>query len=292
MAKPGEASAEEKKTPGAPPAPSANTPAVAAAAPKGLAVKNANPDLANFNSDEFLIPRLRLGQGLTPEVMEGKIKSGDFFDSVEKKSYGEKVRVILLAKLPASRIKWNPRDQGGWACISQDAITGSVPQEKKFLKDNEEVTVYGTCDTCHFTKFGTNDDPKKKSPGCTRYITYLALIPGEVFPIAVSFERSKFKVGSQLSTQLAKMLSKDPAARLRQWAFSLFRVIDEGGGNKYFGIRYEPAGESTVEERAEADEVYDLYAKNADKAVVHMEDELDETAETPAAAGSGEAAPF
>lgn len=277
MAKPEDGTKEKTSTPPAG-APAAAPIAKAPGASSALATKEVNPDLANYDAGEFLIPRLRLGQGLTPEVMEGKIKSGEFFDSVEKKTYGEKIRLILLAKMPPSRTKWNPRDQGGWACISKDAITGSVPQEERFKADNTKVTVYGSCDSCNFTQFGTNDDPKKKSPGCTRYITFIALIPGEAFPIAVSFERSKFKYGQQLATQTAKMLGKDPNNRLRQWAFELTRVMDEGGGNKYWGIRYNPAGDASETERAEADEVYDLYAKNAAKAVVHMEDEVDEAA--------------
>ena len=136
--------------------------------------------LGSIDPKDLLLPRVDVGQGLSPQVTSEKspIKVGDLFNSVTEEVY-EKPLLIIPVKNEKNFIKWVPRNQGGGIVYRTDD-----PKDERVIQD---------------TKWG--EDGSK--PVCTAYLNYLCILPGQEMPVVASFHDTSYKAGRKLLTMMA-----------------------------------------------------------------------------------------
>jgi hypothetical protein len=133
--------------------------------------------------EDQMIPRLKLMQGLSPEVQEGIAKYGDLVNSLSKENYGKAVRVVPVVWWK-SRIYWRDRKEGGGImCRSFDAVKG---------------TVYGDCEACEYKNW-TVEDGQQVPSKCVGIFNVLCCLPDKEIPelVVASFLKTSFKQGKQ-----------------------------------------------------------------------------------------------
>lgn len=136
-----------------------------------------------LDREDQMIPRLKLMQGLSPEVQEGIAKYGDLVNSLTKENYGKTLTVVPVMWWK-SRIYWRDRKEGGGIiCRSFDAVTGSV---------------FGKCETCEHKNW-TVENGEQKPSACVALFNVLCCIPTKAVPelIVASFLKTSFKQGKQ-----------------------------------------------------------------------------------------------
>ena len=167
-------------------------------------------------SDLTIVPRIKLLQGLSPEVMDDGGKAGEFYHTVAETSMGDSLKMVPVF-VSQSVILWRPRKDGG--CIlarADDGIHWDRPNTEFDVKlDTGKNVTWNTGKTVQqggLTDFGTMDpDDKNSHPAATRMINIIAMFPDhlDLSPAAISLQRSSFKVGQQFVSKLA--ISKLPS---------------------------------------------------------------------------------
>jgi hypothetical protein len=111
-----------------------------------------------LDSEDAYLPRLRLAQGLTPEVQEGTARPGQWIVTGFEPQDSVTVIPIRAAK---TRSRFD--EDGGILCYSPDGRTGQGDPG-------------GSCDTCPLRNWTTLEDGTRVPPECDaqyRYIVYI-----------------------------------------------------------------------------------------------------------------------
>jgi hypothetical protein len=112
-----------------------------------------------FDTEDAYLPRLRLAQGLTPEVQDGTARPGQWIVT------GFEPRdTVTIVPVRAAKTRTRLDDEGGVLCFSADARTGQGDPG-------------GSCETCPLRHWTTLDDGTRVPPECDvqyRYIVYIA----------------------------------------------------------------------------------------------------------------------
>ena len=168
--------------------------------------------LGKIDAEDRMIPRLKLMQPLSPEVGEGLAKSGEFLNSIAKKSYGKEIEFIPIVWWK-SRIYWAQRSEGGEIlCQSRDALHGSA---------------YGLCADCDYCKWHD-----KEAPVCTAIINILMLVNGAEL-IACSFMKTSYTTGKQL-INLFNYKNVD----IFNFLYTLYTEQEENAKGKFWVVKY------------------------------------------------------
>lgn len=180
--------------------------------------------LGNIDPKDLLLPRIDVGQGLSPQVTnaDSPIKVGDLFNSVTEEVY-EKPVLIIPVKNEKNFIKWVARDQGGGIVYRTDD-----PKDERVIQD---------------TKWG--EDGAK--PSCTAYLNFLCILPGEEMPVVASFHDTSYKAGRKLLTMMAmaggKVLSYKLNSTDKTNSFGTFQIFTVEKGDAVEGADLERAVE-------------------------------------------------
>ena len=199
-------------------------------------------------SDLTIVPRIKLLQGLSPEVIDDGQKAGEFYHTVAETTLGDALEVVPVF-VSQSVILWRPRkDGGGILARADDGIHWDRPDTEFDVKlDNGKKTVWNTGPTVQqggLTDFGSMDpDDKNSYPAATRMINIIAMFPEhlDLSPAAISLQRSSFKVGQQFVSKLA--ISKLPS-----WSrvFNLTSKKDRNSDNEsYFNWHFQASVSNT-----------------------------------------------
>ncbi len=168
--------------------------------------------LGKIETEDRLIPRLKIMQPLSPEVDEGIAKPGDFLNSIAKKVYGKEIQVIPIA-WRKSRVYWAKREDGGEIlCQARDAVNG---------------TVYGLCADCDYSKWHD-----KEAPICTAIINMLMLVNNAEL-IACSFMKTSYGTGKQLIN-----LFNYKGVDIFNFQYTLYAEQEENAKGKFWVIKY------------------------------------------------------
>lgn len=131
----------------------------------------------SFDAGEAAFPRLRLAQGLTPEVAEGSAKMGQWLFSGYDPMNEVVVIPVMLGR--ARNKRENPQDRNSpIACSSSDGRIGVGNPGR-------------ACRGCPFAGFST--DPKtgrRLAPACTLTYTYACWAPGLESFVEINFSRT------------------------------------------------------------------------------------------------------
>jgi hypothetical protein len=189
--------------------------------------------MENVEQGDILIPRLGLCQALSPQkrkshaaYIEG-LNEGDLFNTVTQEIYGKEITIVSLFFFK-NRIKYIDIDDGGGIdCISANGIDGG------------RISPDG-CSICKFSTWGNgekDDEHGNDAPLCTLYHNFMAFIPKENSPIAISYKSTGLKLSKQL-------LSGVRMTRLPMYAkYWKVTVVDmRSGDNEWFEKKVIPGG--------------------------------------------------
>ena len=172
--------------------------AMTAAEPTAIAepMVNSARGFENFKSEDLIIPRLRLLQGLSEAVVSGSGKMGQFQDSLTGEILGEGVEIVLLG-MQNGAVYFESGE--GMRCKSGDGITNM-----------EGVK----CVDCPFNQYyGTRWKKDEEPPKCSATKEFVCVTKGTVEgseqrPIVVSFLKTSYKMGKKLAS-IARLSGRD-----------------------------------------------------------------------------------
>lgn len=209
----------------------------------------------NIDTKDVNIPRLKLGQGLTPEVKDKLVEDGDFFHSITKEvlaPVGKSLIVIPVAYVK-EYILWNDINAGGGIFARANRVV--MPNgEIKYAWDKPgqtfETKVKGVVAVKWKTGQYIEDDglgefgsaipgDKDSQPAATAHFNYIVALPERGYEIlAASLSRTATKTAKDWN-QMLKMGSTPMFAR----QFNLFAKPDQNDqGQKFFNYGVTPCG--------------------------------------------------
>ncbi len=209
----------------------------------------------NIDNSDVNIPRLKLAQGLTPEVKDKLVDDGDFFHSITKEriiKVGGRGLVVPIA-YTKEFILWNDINAGG-GIFARAKRTQLANGEIRYAWDKPgqtfETKVKGIVPVKWTTgqyieedglgAFGSSmKDDNESQPAATAHYNYIVALPEFNYEIlAVSLSRTATKAAKDWNAML-KMGSAPMFARV----FSLFSKPDQNDqGQQYFNYGVVPAG--------------------------------------------------
>ena len=216
------------------------------------------------NSEDIVIPRIKVINALSPERQDGIADEGDVINSLTKESVVGK-RFIPI-KQYYSKIKWNPdRDADQrMLCCSRDGRVGEDADGNK-----------NACASCRDCLFDNTKTGKDAQPKCTSYMNFLGFFEGEAMPVVLSFAKTNYNEGK-------KMLSIARSLRCNIWDYGYLLAGKKVSKNRnsWFIIETKldkPTDEAT---RNLARELYAAYANIAINADYEDVATLDATSTT------------
>lgn len=196
-----------------------------------------------LDREDQMIPRLKLMQGLSPEVQDGVAKYGDLVNSLTKENYGKAINFAPI-NWWKSRIYWRERKEGGGiVCRSFNAVNG---------------TVYGNCAACKFKDWEVKDGEQKPSPCVALFNVLGAIVKKEGMPelIVASFLKTSFKQGKQF-INLLNYKNTD----LFNFQYSLFAENVSNDMGTFNILKYKDLNQPTPEDVYKAcASFFDMYA--------------------------------
>jgi len=196
--------------------------------------KIAGKGFENLEREDILLPRLKLLQAQSPEVMESDEKPGTLFMNLQNKGVGEKT-VITPVLHYRSRIKWIPKDDGGGMdCSAPDAKS---PASHKYAT---------SCAECKYKNWDeTKKDKKEQAPECTMYENFVVLLADSTEPVILSMAKSQVKVAKKFYSMMAVK-----GGDMFDFLYELAVVKEKNDqGQTYFNFAVRDLGKKTDEKR-------------------------------------------
>lgn len=230
----------------------------------------------DITKDDWVIPRIQIVQGLSPEKnkLESKfiqgIEEGELFNTITRENMGTKIRLIPVYK-GRSRAKFNPKEKGGGiGCRSQDGHTGGAIAEE--LYNNAEIS-QPTCELCPHAQWGTGKEGRGQA--CTEFINVLSVLnkpntkPTISDLVSVSFKSSGIKPARDWLTLIkTEALSTKYPIYAQVW--NLETIPDQNkDGERFFNWK------ATRDNVKHASEAAYAFCKGMRKSVVETQHEVD-----------------
>ena len=152
----------------------------------------------NFRQEDLIVPRLRLLQGLSKAVTDGKGKMGDFQDSLTEENLGLEIEVVLMG-LKNGAVYFMPE---GMKCKSEDGMRS---------KNGD------TCLACPYGEYWGKFHEDGTPPGCAGTKEFVAVtrktLQGiENRPMIITFLKTSYGLGKRLAS-MARLTGKDIFAK-------------------------------------------------------------------------------
>jgi hypothetical protein len=208
----------------------------------------------NIDSGDVNIPRLKLAQGLTPEVKDGLVKDGDMFHSITKQvliPVGQAGIVIPIAYVKEYILWRDMQDGGGIFARARRVVENGVvrykwdhPNQTFEHKVKGVVKVKwqtkGYIDEDGLDKFGSSVISEPDSvPAANEHLNYIFMMPdAEEQLVAVSFSRTAASKAKDLNAML-----KMGAAPMFARQFTLAAMAQKNdSGQEFYNYMIRPAG--------------------------------------------------
>lgn len=193
--------------------------------------------------EDLIIPRVKVINALSPERIDGIASEGAIINSLTLESVAGKK--FMPIKQYYNNIEWNPDRNGDPRifCRSNDGRIG--------------VCENGTlaCDQCKKNLFDNTKKGKESYPTCTAYLNFLGFFEDSPMPVILSFAKTNYTDGK-------KMLSIAKSMRAAMWNYCYVleskKVVKDK--NSWYNIVPKFAGESTLEQRELAFELFRAYS--------------------------------
>lgn len=213
-----------------------------------------------IGQDDIQTPRLKLMQGLSPELQEfNLLRAGHFFHPSSEFIFDAPFKAVVI-HMDRRYILWRPRDSGGGILARADDGIHWSPSSGEFAvtldkKDGgDEVTwkMAPTVTQSGLANWGTmNPNDKNSPPAATLMYNYLLVFPDEpeLMPAVLSFQRTSIKAGRNFNTKIKTI--RTPIFGT-VWEFGSVEETN-ARGQKFFNMAVKSAG--LVEDKDQ----YDMY---------------------------------
>ncbi len=211
--------------------------------------------LTGMGAEDLVIPRIKLLQGLSPELTTFEAaKSGEFWHNVLNVSLGKEFRLIicsdkkrylLSAPLGGSpegilassddAVHWNPPN-GEWD-VTLPKRKGTVKWKTTPLVRNSGLTQFGSSDP---------DDPSSH-PAAVLFYDYVCYLPDyhDLSPVLLSLSRSQLKPGKSLNSKVELRSAQRP---MQGMIFKATCVSDKGPAGPFNNYAFYANGDATQKE--------------------------------------------
>jgi len=235
----------------------------------GAPSKYAGMGQDDIDSDDIYMPRLKLGQAMSPEVKDGDVNEGDFFNSVTGEiicKAGESIPVIVVMR-SKEYILWDDRkgDNRGMLARAMRVKDADGNVRYKWNKPNVtfDVKVDGKTkvkyklseyiDEDGLNEWGTQIPGNEESPpAANEHQNYILAFPTRDFEmIALSLSKTSVGAAKRLNTNL-----KFGQSAIFERIYKLSSFQDNRGENKFANVQfsnsYDPVEEAVADRMAEA----------------------------------------
>lgn len=234
---------------------------------KDLAVKEDKAELTtqtqmpmgfeDEDSDDMIIPRIKMCQTLSPEVRDKEAEEGDIINSLTKEKLNGKVFIPVFKF--NNNILWRDRsDGGGIICIARE---GKIGQES----DGSTKT----CASCKRCEFDNTKQGRDAVPTCTKYINFFGFFAGERMPIILSFAKTNYKEGKKMYS-----LAKVTMQNMWNHGYILNEKKQAKNSNEWFIIVPTPSGQTTETDREFGMQLYTMYRNTIANINYDMEENI------------------
>lgn len=179
--------------------------------PAYLAGNDKGTRLQHLDMNDFVVPRIKLLQGLSEEVKNFEdAKAGEFWVTVADKPLGSSFDMIVCANTKRMLLL-APIDDGRGILARADDCKHWSPSEGEFeikIKNVKEKVIWKLAPTVAesgLAEFGTsNPNDEDSPPAATVFYDYLVILPDypELGPCLVSLARSAAKKAKDLNGKL------------------------------------------------------------------------------------------
>jgi hypothetical protein len=239
-------------------------PAVVENAGLPATVGNAMPDWAkeyqgplgteNIDTQDVNIPRLKLGQSMTPEVKDKLVNDGDMFHSITKEviiALGT-TGIIIPVAYQKEFILWRDRADGGGILARAKRVVlqdGSVRYAWDKPNQSFQTKIKGAVKVEWKTKQFIDEDgldqfgsmipgDLESPPAATAHFNYILHLPARGDMVAISFNRSSAKKAKDFNAML-----KMGSAPMFMRCFNIGALQDQNdAGDKFYNYSITPAG--------------------------------------------------
>lgn len=207
--------------------------------------------------NEITMPVAKLLQPISEEVsMEDyDFKAGQIVHSLLFERLSDRFVPIMLSN---SNIFLTPKnDDAKKALKASLGLTDEDFESPVICKaPNGKVgDKYGQCSKCELNKWHGSEKPI-----CTSYINVLAMFDGQDFPVVIRFGNTSYKHGKKFR-DMALFGTTPKTPDLFHRAYRTVPAKKTEGGNTWFELTIKPAGLATEEEHAQAEALYNQFAK-------------------------------
>ena len=193
-------------------------------------------------ADDFIIPRVKVIQALSPERKEKIANEGDIINSLTKERLNGKVFVPVFKF--NNNILWRERSEGGGiACIARDGRVGSMSDGTTLM-----------CAQCRKCEFDNTKQGRDAIPTCTKYINFFGFFAGERMPIILSFSKTSYNEGKKLYS-----LAKVTMSNMWNYGYTLNEKLMSKSSNEWYVPVMTAAGPTSEEDRAFGLEMFKAY---------------------------------
>lgn len=194
----------------------------------------------NIKQEDLEIPRLKLIQGLSPELTEyNDLRPGNFFHTASETIFDEPFRVVPIF-MDRRYMLWRPRDSGGGILArADDGVHWSPPQgefdvvlDKKDGGHKVKWKLAKTVEQSGLNQWGTmNPADPDSPPAATLMYNFVFAFPDmpELMPAVLTFQRSSIKMGRKFNTKLRSVRTP-----LFGTMWTLGAVVDSNKANQDF----------------------------------------------------------
>lgn len=165
-----------------------------------------------FDQEDIEIPRIKLLQGLSPEVITGGHRPGIFFHTIAEEELGSSVEIVVLSHFKRVLL-WDPKGGTGNGDIIARALDGVhwAPARGEFevtLKGGKKVKWHlaPTVKESGLDAWGSSDpDNPNSPPAATPMQCYLIVLPSrpDLGPCLLTMQKSSQAVAKKLNSKLA-----------------------------------------------------------------------------------------
>lgn len=198
----------------------------------------------NIRQQDIEVPRLKLIQGISPELQEyNELRAGNFLHTASEVIFDEPFLAVPIF-MDVRYMLWRPRDDGGGILARADDGEHWSPANTEFTvkldrKDGGKTVAWRTAKTVResgLAEWGSMDiDNPKSPPAATLMYNFLLAFPEmpELMPAVMTFQRSSVRMGRKFNSKLVS--TRDPIFGL---VFRIGSFIDTNGqGQDFFNIQ-------------------------------------------------------
>lgn len=211
------------------------------------------------------VPRIKLLQGLSPEVQEGGFKANVFYHTVADDELGTEVAIVPVY-VDQSYMLWRPRKSGGGILArALDGIHWNPPSGSFDVKLDTGKTVTWklapTVAKSNLAEWGSSDPSDPNSPpAATRMYNIVVMLPDlppEFSPAVITLQRSAIKVARKFIGKLK--ITNAPSFGQR---FIMSGFKDNSPAGEFYNFKFTADGlVLDPEEFAKYKDMYEFFKK-------------------------------